>query len=404
MTSTVKSTNPGKYYAVKALESVGGGYLSLPPTEYKCDWNDYYLKFGLKQTKEEFQKSCLNIKVEEQLQEIKTNLPVSIGSSGFDSNVQYIVQNYIPYNSLCCIYGASGSYKSFLAVSIACHIATGTDWSNQKVKQGSVIYVVGEGGIGLKQRIKAWEIQYNQGKSIKNLYLINRPIYPISEQDLIDIINLVKELKNRNENVSLIVMDTLARCFGSSDENSTKDMNAFIHGCDQIKNNTNASILIIHHTGKDEEKGARGSSVLKAALDAEFQVKKSTDKKLNLICSKMKDLEEPRDCSFSLVKVDIPTNESKNKTSLCLIDKPQEIETDTPKELIGIKNLSENHVYLFKTIKQLTNSDGICFKDDLITKLKTEGVLDVKNLNHKLMKLKNSKVIELNQNEIFLKN
>ncbi|EFJ1799934.1 AAA family ATPase [Escherichia coli] len=53
----------------------------------------------------------------------------------------------IPAVSLCSIYGASGSYKSFLAGSWACHVATGRQWGGRRVAHGAVLYVVGEGGI-----------------------------------------------------------------------------------------------------------------------------------------------------------------------------------------------------------------------------------------------------------------
>ncbi|MXE01798.1 AAA family ATPase, partial [Escherichia coli] len=74
----------------------------------------------------------------------------------------------IPANSLCSTYGASGSYKSFLACSWACHVATGRYWGGRRVAHGSVMYVVGEGGIGVPRRIKAWEIVNDE--RVKNLY------------------------------------------------------------------------------------------------------------------------------------------------------------------------------------------------------------------------------------------
>lgn len=47
----------------------------------------------------------------------KTTLPMSIGSAGYDTQLDYVVKGVIPANSLCSTYGASGSYKSFLACS-----------------------------------------------------------------------------------------------------------------------------------------------------------------------------------------------------------------------------------------------------------------------------------------------
>lgn len=82
-------------------------------------------------------------------------------------------------------------------------------------------------------------------------------------------------IKNNSQlPIRLIELDTLARCFGGNDENAAKDMGAFIQGCDILNAKTEATILLVHHSGKDQDKGAKGSSTLRAALDAEFNVRR----------------------------------------------------------------------------------------------------------------------------------
>ncbi|EGX5251410.1 DNA primase, partial [Salmonella enterica subsp. enterica serovar Newport] len=53
----------------------------------------------------------------------KITLPISWGSEGFDAQQSYVIKGLIPAESLCSAYGASGSYKSFLAISWSCHVA-----------------------------------------------------------------------------------------------------------------------------------------------------------------------------------------------------------------------------------------------------------------------------------------
>nr|WP_250886914.1 AAA family ATPase [Escherichia coli] len=62
-----------------------------------------------------------------------TTLPMSVGSAGYDTQLDYVVKGIIPASSLCSIYGASGSYKSFLAGSWACHVSTGRQWGGRRV-------------------------------------------------------------------------------------------------------------------------------------------------------------------------------------------------------------------------------------------------------------------------------
>ncbi|MFS3142956.1 AAA family ATPase, partial [Escherichia coli] len=66
----------------------------------------------------------------------KITLPISWGSEGFDAQQSYVIKGLIPAESLCSTYGASGSYKSFLAISWSCHVATGMAWGGRRVSKG----------------------------------------------------------------------------------------------------------------------------------------------------------------------------------------------------------------------------------------------------------------------------
>ena len=54
---------------------------------------------------------------------------------------------------------------------------------------------------------------------------------------------------------ALVVIDTLARSMGAGDENTAKDAAMFVRNCDLIREATGAHVMVIHHTGKDEEEG-----------------------------------------------------------------------------------------------------------------------------------------------------
>ena len=72
--------------------------------------------------------------------------------------------------------------------------------------------------------------------------------------------------------LSLIVVDTLSRAMSGGNENSPEDMGKFVTNCDRIRIASGAHLMVIHHTGKDDAKGARGHSLLRAAADTEIEV------------------------------------------------------------------------------------------------------------------------------------
>ncbi|TSJ91855.1 AAA family ATPase [Gilliamella apicola] len=313
----------------------------------------------------------------------KSSLPISIGFEGYNSIQNYIIKNILPMQSLCCIYGQSGTFKSFLAISLGCSIACGKEWSGNKVKQGAILYIAGEGGTGVPKRIKAWFDYHNINSSIP-LFVINRPVFPLVKEDVDELKLACLDAENEfGMKVSLIIIDTLARCLGSADENSAKDMGAFISGCDKLKGDTGASILIVHHTGKDESRGARGSSALTASLDCEFFISKDgkngNNQSLIVECTKMKDMEPPPRKAYALKNIELYYDQEQELiSSLTVVDEPYEPRTQQlPNELKGINNLTKNHVVLFETIKKQLNENQICTKNIIKQSLKKQGIKNI---------------------------
>lgn len=335
----------------------------------------------------------------------QTSLPLSIGFDGYDSQQGYLVKGLLPAASMCSLYGPSGSGKSFLAVSLACHIATGTPWDGRKVDRGAVIYIVGEGGVGVPRRIKGWSDEYYDGRDVANLYSIKTPIFMASPAQVSELLVATQQVtRETGLPARLIVVDTVARCFGGGDENRAADMGSFIAGCDRIKAVTGATILLIHHTGKNLESGARGSSALRAALDAEFLLKRELQDgtAITLTCTKMKDSIEPdrqaHDLKPRLICYDVDGDEV---TSLVLNDvgrAPRDCA-----ELEGTGHLSMNHRAMFQTIRSLCQSQGGMVHWECVkTHLAEAGTLDRRNCMRHRKKLLDDGLIVLDGESIRL--
>ena len=130
-----------------------------------------------------------------------------------------------PQGGLALLYGQPGIGKSFLALDWALSIATGQDWMDRRVQQGSVVYVYAEGAPGLKRRIAAW--QATHGQSNCPLWTLPRPLEVSNGVVRSELLSAIQQAAITPR---LLVVDTLARCFGGADENATADMNAFVAG------------------------------------------------------------------------------------------------------------------------------------------------------------------------------
>ncbi|EHP4115638.1 AAA family ATPase [Escherichia coli] len=340
-----------------------------------------------------------NKPVEEKSHQRNTTLPMSVGSAGYDTQLDYVVKGIIPAASLCSIYGASGSYKSFLAGSWACHVSTGRQWGGRRVAHGAVLYVVGEGGIGVPRRVKAWEVVH--GEQVKNLYLVNRPVFPAVPLDVDEMVIAARQVERETgKPVRMIILDTLARCFGGNDENDSRDMGAFIRGCDELKRRTGATVLVVHHSGKDETKGARGSSAFRASLDAEYRIRRegAGSEALVISCTKMKDAEELKEAAYDLRVVELFTDaDGELITSLVVVDKPR-----PPVELERIEeagNKTENHTALWGCIRSRTQNGDKCTIALLRDDMKKLGY-EMKNFRRWLYKLEKDGVIRIDGDDV----
>ncbi|WP_226663262.1 AAA family ATPase [Microbulbifer aggregans] len=243
-------------------------------------------------------------------EDFRNNLTFKNSFDGFDDQFSYLIKNYIQANSLCVIYGAEASYKSFLALCWAVHIALGREWNRHRVNQAPVLYIAGEGGVGIPRRIKALADRYNDGRHIKELYRLDYAV-PFADSAMVgELIHRIKGISSDyKQKFGLVVIDTLARCFGG-DENSSQDMNQFVTACDRIRSETQATVLLIHHSGRKDKNRARGSSVLGAAADSEFRVEReSSDTPVLLLTgTKSKDEKEPPPQSFELSSAELFTD------------------------------------------------------------------------------------------------
>jgi len=185
----------------------------------------------------------------------------------------YLIKGFLTAGASSVFYGPPKSRKSFLMFDMAMHIALGRHWSGCKVSRGPVVYCVAEGWHGIGMRIEAWCNHYGIDSSEVPLYAMEAVKLGKSDDDVDGIIAAIED---QSIKPVLIVIDTLARTM-LGDENSTQDMGTYIKRIDTLRARTKAHVALVHHTGKDEGRGSRGSSALKGAVDTECPITRQDD-------------------------------------------------------------------------------------------------------------------------------
>jgi hypothetical protein len=173
------------------------------------------------------------------------------------------------------------------------------------VKGGPVIYIAAEGFGGLKLRVSALVLHSEYDVKTECAFL-NRPINFLKGEE---VQSLIQTIQDARLEPALIIVDTLARCFVGGDENSATAMGLFIDGVETVKRETGAAVLVIHHTGKDEKRGARGSSALIGAADTIISCSGDIHS-LKIKCEKMKDAEPFKEFALTAQLVELENGRS----------------------------------------------------------------------------------------------
>lgn len=264
--SAIKATHPaarlvivpdaGKEAEAETIAAkVGGAWVAMPPgSPSNADINDIEQADGV-----EAVRAVLNAP-KEMPSRFQLLTPADIAGL---PPVRWLVRDVLPESGIASIYGPSASGKSFLALDMLAHVAEGCEWFGRKVRQAPCVYIGLEGAAGLPQRVKAWSMKNGPFPDAFRLLLSALDIRNPSDTG-----ELIRTIQASGMDGGVICIDTLAQSAPGMDENTSGDMGEVIAACQQIQGALGGLVLLVHHTGKDASKGARGHSSFYAALDA----------------------------------------------------------------------------------------------------------------------------------------
>ena len=289
--------NPGKEYATKAAQAVGG-VMAMP--DELGDWNDVHCKKSI----QDVEKGILGAKdLPVNKFAAKIIHPGNLHAAFLKTLGQgWTVKGVLPESAMLNVtYGPPSSFKSFFEVDMALCISTGKKWHGREVKKRPVCYIAAEGQAGMLKRIEAWK-KHHGIQDIGEFYLLPMPAILDDENDRTQLIQLLKMLPVIPQ---YIVFDTLARSM-QGDENKTPDMNQIVRCCGEIIDEISAQIKIVHHTGKDVGRGSRGSIALPGATETIHfaKVEDKEARQVAYVCDRQKDEEEGKPLVFNLLVID----------------------------------------------------------------------------------------------------
>lgn len=199
-----------------------------------------------------------------------------------EPTVEWLIPDLLPAKSTIMLVGRTQSYKSYLALDMALRVS----------QTAPVVYAGLEGMRTIRgSRRKAWKRKHGVDR-LPNFYTARAPMAAIQDQ----IIEFGQQLEELPQKPALIVIDTLAKFAGGLDINSHKDASYVIRMAESYRDTFGCSVMLIHHEGKDEGKGAMGSMALHNDIDCYLRCKAHREHRLvELSVVKFKDAPEPEE-------------------------------------------------------------------------------------------------------------
>jgi AAA domain len=148
------------------------------------------------------------------------------------------------------------------------------------------------------------------------------------------LIHAIEEWVRTAGPIDAVVIDTLSATTPGGNENSGEDLGLVLSHCKLLSRRTGALVVIIHHSGKDATRGARGWSGLRAAADAEIEVVRNGDYRVASV-TKMKDGSDGESFAFKLKVIPLGHDADGEEESSCVVEHidaaPQEQRTGKQK-------------------------------------------------------------------------
>lgn len=181
--------------------------------------------------------------------------------------IDWLIEDVYPVGEIVLMAGASHSGKTYTALDQGLAVAYGAPWLGiYDTKRTPVIYAPSEGRRGIGKRLRA-AIEFHQPYSqLPPFHLFSERLNLVSGDSFKHLVQMQEETGSQ-----FVIVDVLRDATPGIAENSD-EMGDMFGRLRDFSAHSGATLLVLHHLGKDASKGARGHSSIKDKTDIEVIV------------------------------------------------------------------------------------------------------------------------------------
>lgn len=230
------------------------------------------------------------------------------------------VEGLLTDAAMAVVYGQSNSGKTFWTLDLALHVAAGKPWNGREVEQRGVLWLAMEGSFGAQNRVIAWCKHYEIDAETLPFAIIPVALNLLDpEADTEPLLATMSDVGARFDiPVGWTIVDTLSRAMAGGNENAPDDMGALVTNGTRLQQAGKTAVLWIHHAGKDDAKGARGHSLLRAATDTEIEITADGPQRMAQV-KKQREMDCDGVFAFTLQVVELGLNKRGKPVTSCVV-------------------------------------------------------------------------------------
>lgn len=308
---------------------------------------------------------------------------------------EWLIKGLLTRGERSMVAGPSQSGKSFAILDLALAVARGVDYTayakiggqpgwqvrSFKTLHGGVIYQAGEGGRGIKKRLRAYR-EFHGIKAGEDLPFVLLPsaIDLFANDDHTNM--MIEEIAHWSSTFSvpleLIVIDTLSAATPGANENTSEDMSRVLARCERIAAATKAHVMIVHHMNAAGAK-PRGHTSIFANLDNALEIRKveglreppreieHPDGTLDvlpgreireMVLTKQKDGEDGTQIRFVLRSVTLGFDADGERISSCVVVPPSDIRGHEGEGKGRAEKLSNQAAVFLRSLRKAIEEHG----------------------------------------------
>jgi hypothetical protein len=200
---------------------------------------------------------------------------------------EWLIKDWLPARGLTVVYGPPKSGKTFAALDLAHAIATGRErWFGDNGLELSaqfqnlpVLLLALEAPETIGPRLHALAARYEGTETATREKILWLGREAAGFNTLTKDLPLL--LQQENIKPAAVIVDTYARLMvlNGAEENNTLDQGRAAEVLERLGETIGCAMIVVAHTGKDAERGIRGSNALLAAASAAIEVSPDPDRR-----------------------------------------------------------------------------------------------------------------------------